>query len=332
MKILVIGQGFQNYDEKICDKLKLLGNSVFYFKETPQNYPLYLRMLGKQRAMRIVSEYQLNWLKEFKEDSFDLIIVIVGGGLSESFIKALKKKYFNANLVLYLWDNILRVANYHDVCKYYDKIYSFDPVDSFEYGLTFLPLFYTDEFADALINSQRKYAIFSAVMNHSDRIEVIKKITKQYFDKEMLFFVNVGRFEYYLHRGEYINTGKIEYIPKPIPKTLYISYMNQSYSTLDIQFAGQVGLTMRTFETLAKHLKLVTTNSSIKFYDFYDENNIQIINRDDPKLSFDIIQGDFANKSFFDKYSLQSWCSTICKGTNQNYLTEKLSVVASKIH
>ena len=49
---------------------------------------------------------------------------------------------------------------------------------------------------------------------------------------------------------------------------------SDSRCILDAPQAGQVGLTIRTIECLGAKRKLVTTNSDIKNYDFYNENNI----------------------------------------------------------
>jgi hypothetical protein len=46
---------------------------------------------------------------------------------------------------------------------------------------------------------------------------------------------------------------------------------------LDVAKQGQTGLTFRPFEALGLNKKLITTNASIKDYDFYDPENIMIV-------------------------------------------------------
>ena len=55
-----------------------------------------------------------------------------------------------------------------------------------------------------------------------------------------------------------------------------ISLISKSKAILDINHPSQVGLTMRTFETLGANKKLITTNENIKIYDFFDKENIDV--------------------------------------------------------
>ncbi|TAM33422.1 MAG: hypothetical protein EPN68_01485 [Rhodanobacter sp.] len=64
----------------------------------------------------------------------------------------------------------------------------------------------------------------------------------------------------------------------------------QSDVVLDIQHPAQYGLTIRTLEVLGAGKKLVTTNAEIKNYDFYNENNIVIIDRKSPSIPDEFFQ------------------------------------------
>ena len=71
----------------------------------------------------------------------------------------------------------------------------------------------------------------------------------------------------------------------------------------------QSGLTSRTLESLGSKRKLITTNGNIVDYDFYNKQNIYILDRDSPMLnteffSTDLYQLDYA---VYSKYSLESW-------------------------
>ena len=69
-------------------------------------------------------------------------------------------------------------------------------------------------------------------------------------------------------------------------------YCSESRAILDIAHPLQTGLTMRTIEVLfGIGRKLITTNKDIINYDFYNENNILIINRENLEIP----------KSFFEK-------------------------------
>ena len=87
---------------------------------------------------------------------------------------------------------------------------------------------------------------------------------------------------------------------------------SDSKCILDAPQAGQVGLTIRTIECLGAKRKLVTTNSDIKNYDFYNENNILIysepINLDSPFFKNEYEE---LSDELYEKYSLKNWLITM---------------------
>jgi hypothetical protein len=66
---------------------------------------------------------------------------------------------------------------------------------------------------------------------------------------------------------------------------------------------------MRTFEALGAKKKLITTNSNIINYSFYNKNNILVIDRIDPKIPPSFFQTKFENIEgvTYDKLTLQGW-------------------------
>ena len=75
--------------------------------------------------------------------------------------------------------------------------------------------------------------------------------------------------------------------------TLPISAVNDifmsSRAVLDVTHPRQCGLTMRTLETLGASKKLVTTNTAVRGYDFYDPTNIAVIDRRSPIIDPDFL-------------------------------------------
>ena len=95
----------------------------------------------------------------------------------------------------------------------------------------------------------------------------------------------------------------------PLSKDVVQEVFFASHSILDIEHPGQRGATMRTFEAIGSHRKLITTNVALQDYDFYNPRNILIIDRHAPKLD-----GDFLNTSYEplpegirSKYSIREW-------------------------
>lgn len=65
----------------------------------------------------------------------------------------------------------------------------------------------------------------------------------------------------------------------PLPKAGLLDLYRKSRAVIDIQHPRQMGLTMRCIETMGAKRKLITTNGHIAEYDFYDPNNILIVDR-----------------------------------------------------
>jgi hypothetical protein len=86
---------------------------------------------------------------------------------------------------------------------------------------------------------------------------------------------------------------------------------------LDIPEAEQTNITTRPIESLATETKIITTNTYIKRYDFYHEDNIFII--DDQIRRVDISELEKwlskpyvkIDSSIIDNYSIKTFCNEI---------------------
>ena len=98
--------------------------------------------------------------------------------------------------------------------------------------------------------------------------------------------------------------------------------MNQSKAVLDIQFSSQIGLTMRSIECIGMGVKLITTNTSIRKYDFYNENNILIIDRENPIIDWDFLDKQYEEieEKIYEKYSLKNWIDVILTDKKEVYM------------
>jgi hypothetical protein len=85
---------------------------------------------------------------------------------------------------------------------------------------------------------------------------------------------------------------KLKYIDRSLPgaavtdfkyvqlsKRETVQAMAKTRIVIDAEHPVQLGLTMRTIETLGAGRKLLTTNADVVNYDFYHPNNILVVNR-----------------------------------------------------
>ena len=89
--------------------------------------------------------------------------------------------------------------------------------------------------------------------------------------------------------------------------------MKESKVTLDVQFGSQSGLTMRTIESVGTHTKLITTNASVRKYDFFDSRNICVIDRSQPEIDEEFWTTEYREvpEEIVSKYSLCNWVKAI---------------------
>jgi len=85
--------------------------------------------------------------------------------------------------------------------------------------------------------------------------------------------------------------------------------MKKSKIVIDIQHPNQTGLTMRTIEAIGSYTKILTTNHDIINYDFYNPNNVLIIDRNNPQFDNDFFSKPIVpyEKDLYYKYSIEGW-------------------------
>ena len=84
---------------------------------------------------------------------------------------------------------------------------------------------------------------------------------------------------------------------------------------IDINHPSQNGLTNRTLETMASSVKLITTNENVKYYNFYNPNNILIIDRFDINIPDDFFESNFIqiDPETYNLYSIEQFILNIFK-------------------
>lgn len=314
MNVLLVGMNFHDYDDKIKKGFEDVGHKVFLVKDTKKSKSRFIS--GEQYKKQNLN-HQRKILTQIKDFEFNEVIVIVGRYLTEEFLVGLRNLNKNARFVLYLWDDVERIQNFNIVKKFYDTIFSFDSIDCEKYGFNFLPLFYLDDFCLKDTN-KKSIDIYGSYWLHSDRINIIKKISEAQLCKNRYFYILTGRFYFFKNFFRLFCNNKygIHYSIFSLPLDENVKNMKSAFSVLDIQFPSQKGLTLRTIESLASKCKIITTNLNIKNYDFYDEQNVCIIDRKNPEIpeSFFSMPYKEIPVDVYNKYSLSNWCRILLQG------------------
>jgi hypothetical protein len=312
--ILVISPKYFGYQERIIERLKYYGVSVFWLDGRPDNSFVtktimrYFPILYKTKVT--------NYYESSIKNIFDTILIINPEYLSINILFALRKKA--AQLILYMWDSLLNKKNIAGVIKYFDKVFTFDSEDAGRLNLSFRPLFFSSG-----IQEQKGYSdkidISFIGTGHSDRAQIIEKLKKQSRQLELKYFFYLylqSKFVYYFYKVSNRHFRKIKkscFHFKHIDYEEYIKVSESSRAIIDIEHPNQKGLTMRTFEVLGKGKKLITTNKNITKYDFYNTSNILVIDRYNPVIDKDFIDSNYQPLpvNIYYKYSIDGWLEDI---------------------
>lgn len=316
---------FYEYENRIISTFTKMGFSVTSFHD--RNYrSIFSRTVQRvnQKSQYTANknyEYQMCFLNQLENEKtdFDVILVVVGHFLSESFLDELKTRYKSACFILYLWDDVARLNCFEKKKVYFDYIFSFDPSDCDIYNFIFRPLFFTNDY---IYGGQNKdILLYASGWDHSNRVEMINNILKKAGDSaaDMKFYIYSSPFKQLARRIKHRDFGLrpdyIHYCRMPMVENA--EYTKRSSCLLDVQYISQGGLSLRSFECLAAQTKIITTNEKIKDYDFYDPQNVLIIPRsDDFEINFEFLTSPFKEipQEIVNAYSLDSWSKCLLSG------------------
>jgi hypothetical protein len=323
--ILLICNVFFDYYKDIITEFESLGYKVDHYNDRPYKNSILVGMQKiSRKLMTPFIEHYFNYLFiSTRNNNYDYVIFINNNSLSYAQIEKLRIKHKNAKFILYLWDSIKNYPHLKLVLELFDKVFSFDPQDCKNHLYFFhLPLFYSKDFiVENNYISEQKFKLSSVFTAHPNRYQLFLKFKKNLdlFNFKSYFYpyLNFLQFLYYVVRDKRI---KFKYIFKlkfsRIKRIDYINLLKVSEIIFDVPHEGQSGLTIRVFETLGSKKKLITTNSEIINYDFYNKNNIFVLTSDyksSDLLNFLNAPYHEINLDIYKKYSINNWVIQLLK-------------------
>lgn len=316
-KVILIA--LTEYAAGIIKELENLGANVVYIPDKPNN-GLVCKALGRLKFepyIRVIERYYHKKINEIPADSVDYILVIRGEYTPRKSLEELKRRFSTAPITLYMWDSLRNNKGIEEKWDCYDKVYTFDRIDYLnnEQSISFLPLFYYNSYVPNEQQVPVGYDIAFIGTGHEDRVRIIKGLKRQcdQCGLSMFDYVFLPHRLIYL-RNKLLNKNYRDVSLKDIhfelmpTKEAYRIY-SEAKCVVDIESPTQCGLTMRTIEMIGLRKKLITTNRDIVNYDFYNENNILVVDRKDFKIDPDFISRPYKplDDHIYEKYSLHGW-------------------------
>jgi hypothetical protein len=317
-KILFISPSYFNYSSLIKSTLESLGASVDLFSNRPTSLiSKFSGVLNKKIYEGIKIRYFRKLLKDIK-GNYDYILVIRADLIPVDFLQALKIVCPEAKFIQYVWDDIHLFPLLLDSFRFFDRVLSYDLSDSAEYSLVFRPFFFLEQQAGKRTLSSATHELFFIGSYHTDRLPVLENVMKLNPGIELYshFYINPVSFilnKIPVRKIRLFNFGKMKYFEM-------IKTIEGSLAILDIQNVSQHGLTTRIFEALGARSKIVTTNSNIIDYEFYNDRNILIVDRNNPIIEKSWLHAPYEkyDDKLLGNYHITRWIQEVFDIKSEN--------------
>jgi hypothetical protein len=324
---LLITPTFFGIEHEIAAELQRRGFSVDFLPDRPFESP-FLKAIGRlSRAsmLRTADRFYQSHLDNKGRPDYDLVLVIVGEGLSQRLLTRMRAALPRARFILYMWDSLTgRKSGVADNLSLFDRCLTFDPSDARHFGLQLRPLFYTPTF-DLPPQLDPAYDLSFVGTIHSDRYEVITKVARQIGAHRRCYWYLYLQAQwvyafYRTVRPSFWNTRSGDFRFAPLTRTDVTRIFMDSRAVLDIEHPTQTGLTLRTFEALGARKKLITTNSLVRNYDFFDPRNTCVIDRTTARFDERFLDTAYVEPppEIRARYSLAGWADEVLGSGSTN--------------
>jgi len=231
----------------------------------------------------------------------DFIIVIRPDKIQKQTLLKLKK--CTENLYAFYFDAISKFPEKKALIPIFDKVYSYEKHDVAAYNLEFITNYIYD-----FDNSDRESfdnKVFN-ISSYDERFKTLKNIAAYLKQQKINYNIIVRKEVVFID-------DLITIIPEYLPLDEVKTHISNAEILLDIQKENQQGLSFRVFEALGYDKKLLTTNKDVLNYDFYNPNNIFVINKDSINIptSFFNTPYEKIDKNILFPYSLDGWIQRV---------------------
>jgi len=318
MKITIISYDNWGLNNHLATNLKNMGHNVHHvnFSNFTYKYPtkfhryfnFILKTFFKKNLKNIhYGKEIIKILKENREIQ-DVILTIKADFIDPKSTLAFKK--YTKKSIAFFNDSTTRCPKIIPVLPNLDEVYSFEKEDCEKYNLKFTTnwIYDTNSEWTPVIGKKFKYQVFN-ISSIDKRLPILTKIAAQLFEKKIAY-----KFIIFDKKEKNKNSDKsIDFVSQHIPLSEVNKYIHDAKVLLDINRKGQKGLTFRVFESLGLEKKLITTNSDIQNYDFYNPNNILIIDEKNPHIPLSFFNNEYQKipESILEKYTIDGWIKKI---------------------
>ncbi len=306
--ILVVGRDYYFYTREIAAELsEFYGARVRFFPIEPPNA---IFRIGKKAGLSLSW-----WLERYHKriillcaaapPEFVLFIQVHQIG---DLVAQYREAFRGARFVLYSWDSLI-THDYRPFVNHFDDVLTFDRADASKYPeFHYLPLFFCRRFEELRDHRDFEFDLsFVGVAVSIRRYQELAKLRAWAKANEVFLFdyIVVSPILYLkqLFRGQILRGVHF----RSLGEDALVSVYRRSRAVLDLPNNVQSGYTMRTFESLGAHRKLVTANPSVSKEEFYTGGSVFVLRGADSVLDKSFLDGPAQFSPMIERYSLRRW-------------------------
>ena len=317
MKICVISFDFWGYDAHIVETLKEKGIEANHIKIGAVSYENF-----GERLTNLFSKVFLDKnLKYQKRQKFvieqldklghqDQILVLNADTFDHSTLEYMKKS--TNRFITFLYDNLDRFP-VQDKLHFFDKIYSFDDKDIEKHGFERLTNYNYLPFLSQEKQNPSEDALYITSYDKK-RIKQLEILSRKFEELRLKFDLYViGKKSWKNQLMKPFSKNKIVFTRKRINHENLPEFYKRTKVILDLMRENQYGLSFRVFEAMALEKKIITDNEKIKNYDFYNPNNILVLNKDFSNITKEFFETPYQSlpEGIYKKYTLEKWVERV---------------------
>lgn len=207
------------------------------------------------------------------------------------FIKTYTKKF-----IAYYYDSTRRFPRKVDIISVFDKVYSYDTLDVEKYNLSFL----TNYIFEETHHTEFDYQFFN-ISTNDYRFPLLENLAQYLKENNWSYNIQV-------YNGSEMPAEYVEIITTQKSIADVSRLIQKAKIIVEIQRTEQVGLSFRIFEALGHRKKLITTNKDIVNYDFYDPQNILVVDENNIKIPEEFVTSPYKEiaPEILSKYKIEN--------------------------
>ncbi len=265
---------------------------IYFFNKISKKYNIEeLYFLNTDKPLfKLLKKVKISILGKWKNEinKYDKFIIFESL-YNEKVAKKIKRTKKENKVIVYFWNYIDDNNKYILNDKNIDEFWTFDKNDAQKYNMKYNPQFYTKNVK--IQDEQNKYDVLflgRPKTRKKDIVDLEKKLKEEGIQTNFKIIEN---------EKDYVSYDE------------YLKMIAESKCILDYNQEGQVGLSLRPMEALFLERKLITNNTDIKNYDFYNHDNIFILGEDNINEIKEFINKPYKkiDQDIIDYYDFDQW-------------------------